>query len=655
MKINLLDSKVYNLISAGEVIERPASIVKELLENSLDANSKNIILKIFNGGINSILIDDDGDGIPASEIEKVFLPHATSKVRNADDLNFITTLGFRGEAMASIASVSKVTLSSKNIDEDIGSKIIISANNIIQNKTPFQRNNGTSVFVENLFYNVPARKKFLKKSFIEENEITQLVKKFILSNPTINFKYYIDDKLELNKISDNLLGSIFCVYDTETTQNISYINYSHNSINIDGYISKIGFFKPNTTYQTLIVNNRYVIDETVSKAVYTAFEPYLMKRQFPFFVLNINLPVDEVDINVHPAKLNIKFADSNEIFDTVHIAIRNAIFSELNLNKSKTVFGVESVDKIKSSKNEIINKNDDISKNNENYNCTDDNDLLSKKFDDDNFRTNNNKKEDSVIDKLDLSKNVFGKSYLNKKVECDDSFEMVEREIKIDSSIQLFDDNNYNMVDNPIYKEDSKQETIDEFNNINFKIIGELFSTYILLEIKNELWIVDFHAAHERLNYDIFMQQIKEKKIVQQPLILPYIYTLNNLEMNYFHQINDNLLSLGFEIDIFGKNDIRISSIPLLCKELNIKEFIFEILSDLKLKNPKTDYQLENYIAQKACKSSVRAGQRLNYEEIVSLLNKLDINNPVLLCPHGRPLFYKISEAQIEKWFKRIV
>ena len=329
MAINLLDSMIINRISAGEVVESPFSIVKELIDNSIDAGASKISVEIKNGGIDQIIVKDNGKGIDYEDISKAFLPHATSKIKDLTDLEAIATLGFRGEALASISNVTQTNITTKTAQTDVAYYLEVNGGTFgeIQATTG---ETGTKIEVNNLFFNTPARRKFLRKPKQEESQITNIISRYILANPTISFKYIVDDKIIYQTNGNNLIDAICCVYGDNIIQNILPINKEVDNIKISGYVSKIGFSKPNTTYQTLILNNRYVIDEIVSKAVYMANEEYLMPRQFPMYVINITMPNIDVDVNVHPSKMNIKFANPSKIYDLVYTAVRSAIYKQIN-------------------------------------------------------------------------------------------------------------------------------------------------------------------------------------------------------------------------------------------------------------------------------------------------------------------------------------
>ncbi|MBQ7798125.1 MAG: DNA mismatch repair endonuclease MutL, partial [Clostridia bacterium] len=329
MAINILDSVIANRISAGEVVEKPASIVKELMDNALDAGASEIAIDIINGGIDLIAIRDNGCGIAPDDIKKAFLPHATSKIATLEDLENIATLGFRGEALASISSVAQVSMITKTKDMDYASTLSVNGG-VFGVVGATASLDGTYIEVRNLFFNTPARRKFLRRPKTEESEITNFIGRYILAHPDIKIKYTANGNVVFDNKGGDLLNAIACVYGMDIIPHLEPINYESGYLKIEGYIGKVSFTKPNTTYQTLLVNGRYVIDEGVSKAVYSAYEEFLMSRQFPFFVINLSLPYDEVDVNVHPNKMNVKFAHPNEIFDVFYRAVRQSIYASLN-------------------------------------------------------------------------------------------------------------------------------------------------------------------------------------------------------------------------------------------------------------------------------------------------------------------------------------
>lgn len=614
MAINILDSAIANRISAGEVVERPASIVKELVDNSIDAGATNILVQIRNGGIDYIKVTDNGTGIEENDLKKAFLPHATSKIKTIDDLDNIWTLGFRGEALASIVSVSKVTMTTKTIDGELGNVIEVNGGEFGTIKK-IASNIGTSIEVKNLFYNTPARRKFLRKPKQEESEITNVMTRYILAKPNIKFKYIVEDNIVFFSSGQDLLSAISCVYNGETAQNILPIEVTSNNIHIYGYVSKLSYTKPNTTYQTLLVNGRYVVDETVSKAVYMAFEEFLMSRQFPFFVINIDLPYTDVDVNVHPNKLSIKFSKPSVIFDLVYSAVRKAITSF-----------VTSSDNYSEIKSDLPEQAEEIE-----IETTEDDRVVF---------------EPEVFDK----KITFKQSVSSEKISFFDKVSTEEKLPKLETLLHTEEplSNTSNNV-----QEENVYQPITDFSD--YKIIGELFNEFLLLEKDEKMLLIDFHAGHERLLYDELVKKAIEKQIVIQDLLIPYVQAVNSKEMDYLLEFKDELESIGFGLDQFSPTDIRISYVPVLMKDINLKNFVYDLLNDMNNYKPKVAYELDSYLMRTACRSAVKAGEKLSEMQIKALLKNLDINKPVLLCPHGRPIVTVVTKAQIEKWFKRIV
>ena len=634
MAINILDSMIINRISAGEVVESPFSIVKELIDNALDANATKITVEIKNGGIDSIVVKDNGKGIEFDDIKKAFLPHATSKIKNLDDLDAIYTLGFRGEALASISNVSQTNMVSKTPDADCAYTIDVNGG-VFSEILPTSADVGTKIEVNNLFYNTPARRKFLKRPKTEEAQITNIMARYILAHPDIEFKYTADNKTIYKTTGKTLLDAIYCVYGEETTRNIMSIDKTVGNLKLTGYVSKIGYSKPNTTYQTLIINGRYVIDEIVSKAAYMAFEEYLMTRQFPFYVLNLTMPNVDVDVNVHPSKMNVKFASPSKIYDLVYTAIRGAIYEFLNPNKNTPV-------DIKS----IETPQDNLIK-------TDINSLKEIEIQPSIKPINTNKVElrqtsFSPITFFDLKKETESATTLVNNINFNRSTEQQNNDIAGNMS---------NLTSNLNLDEDSDQnksyKNIDEF--IDYKIVVELFNEFLILEKNDNMILVDFHAGHERLNYDKFTKMVESRDVVIQDLLIPYVQELTEPEVEFILDLKPALSELGFDVDAFGDKKIIINSVPMQLKDINLKDFIDDLVHDMKNLKPNMNNEIRHYLMQKACKSSVKSGMKLNEMEIKELLKNLDINNPVLLCPHGRPVVTIITRAQIEKWFKRIV
>ncbi len=616
--INLLDKKVYNRIAAGEVVERPSSIVKECVENALDAKASSIIVEIFGGGIKKISITDNGSGIMLDDLKKAFLPHATSKIKDVEDLDSINSLGFRGEALSSIASVAQVELISKHISSEIGGKIEVNGGDFGE-LTEIGASQGTTITIKNVFYNVPARAKFLKSNKVEESYITNIMARFILANPTVNFKYIADGQTIYQTVGQTLKDAIFVVYGSQTVNNLLAVKYQDENLSLTGYISKPSDSKANRTYQTLVINGRYVINNAVSAAVYSAFENFLMKGKFPFFVLHLNIPFDKLDINIHPNKLDVKFENQNHIYGIV-------------LNKvSETLLEANNTVELSLEDTKILQPETKIENLPENF---------GKSF--------SQKQPIDAFDKLEeLRKTtiIAGKSFNPDNFVSKDSGilydVMYEKQKPLDEQFKM--------------PEIASQQSLNsDIIGFQYKVVGTVFNTYIILENSDNLFLIDQHAAHERLLFEKIKDSNNATANLKQDLLLPYVFKVNNLENNFMLENIHVFNELGFTVEEFGNLTYKIVSVPLILSSLNLKDFIDDCLSDLNYLS-KNIKDLLKMLATKACKAAVKGGQKLSNNEINYLMKELIENNTQLLCPHGRPVIIKIKNSEIEKWFKRIV
>ena len=630
MAINILDSVIANRISAGEVVEKPASIVKELLDNALDAGATEINIDIVNGGIDLIAIRDNGCGIEPEDVKKAFLPHATSKISCLEDLESISTLGFRGEALASISSVAQVTLITKTRDMDYASTLSVNGG-VFGTVGATASQDGTYIEVRNLFFNTPARRKFLRRPKTEESEITNFISRYILAHPGIKLRYTANERVVFDNKGGDLLNAISCVYGADMVPHIESICYENNYLKLDGYVGKISFTKPNTTYQTLLVNGRYIIDEGVSKAVYNAYEEFLMSRQFPFFVINLTMPYSEVDVNVHPSKLNVKFAHPNEIYDIFYKASRQAIYNSINPISSASgddsvVVNYKQSDKDEPSSNITLHSND--------YNPSE----FKEVFTEQEFA--------KIQDEAHSEKEVDIDPVIVPTVNKPESVISLEKFVP-ERNASMFDMQLNSTEEHPSY------QPINNFTD--YKVIGEIFNEFLILEKNDVMLLVDFHAGHERLLYDQMIEKINANNIDTQELLIPYEHTLNSQEIDYICNMGDRLKALGFDVRQTSPSQVSISSVPVILSDINLKGFIENLLHDMNNKRPKINNELDRMLMQKACKSAVKSGMVLNTTQINQLLKDLDLNRPVLLCPHGRPIVTVIKRSQLEKWFKRIV
>lgn len=634
--INILDKSIFNRIAAGEVVEKPASVVKELVENSIDAMASNITIEIETGGIKKIRVTDNGIGMDKENLPKAFLPHATSKITNISDLDKIGTLGFRGEALSSIASVAKVTALSKVENCDEGTKIVLSGGEV-QNLTSVGCTVGTQITVEDLFYCIPARAKFLRKPKTEESEITNLVARLILANPTVVIKYVADGKTIYHSTGNGLNEAIYTIYGINTIDNVLPVNYTYqNLIEISGFIGKPSFSKPNRTYQTILINGRYVINKTISTAIYNAYEPYLMKNAFPFFVLHVKLPLDKVDVNVHPNKLDVKFENNNLIYS----AFYNPIFEQLkNLSSLVREYKTE----------EIVTTKKPSPENLRNIDYLDGYQFSQDKKDITFNNSNNNEEYVREVDILSDSDRELQQNLHSFLIDNSNNFKVENSALNTTLMTKIASENH-------VFSQESIFNQSQKVDLTKTKIIGTCFNTYIIVENNGSLYFIDQHAGHERLIYDKFRESYLNKELAVQNLLVPYVFEANHLEMQFIFD-NINLFNeLGFEIEQFGINSFKVSTVPVMLKEISLSGFFSTILKDLDsiINYNKADI-LKEYLEKKACRSAVKANDILSLSEIETLLNMLNSENQVLLCPHGRPVVIEITEKEIEKWFKRIV
>lgn len=643
MKINVLEPKIFNKIAAGEVVERPASIVKELVENSIDAGSKQITIEVENGGISKIRVTDDGCGIDFEDLSKAFLPHATSKIKTDADLFGIKTLGFRGEALASIGAVAFVKLTSKTNEAQSGGQIEISGGTT-EEPTVCGAPNGTDIIVQNLFFNIPARAKFLKKPKTEEGEITSLVEKFILANPCVSFKYIVDSKVKYLTTGTGILDAVYSVYGKQSVENMIYCEKNFDDMQIYGYISKPNFTKPNKTYQTTILNGRVIQNSTIFSAINNAYGDVLMKKQFPCCVLYIDIDHDKVDVNVHPNKNDVRFENGGHIYSSIFEAVNRAINS-IDYTRDFKTADSNSISLPEFEKEVVI---DDSS-------ATISTGIIeqpSMAFDVKPAESKPTLASTSSADNEQQTHNIFSSVLFNT------SHGSAKSGVTLVSKL-------FNEFGKP--EQATPQENIGEVSieQVSFsgqvaepqaRVVGVLFKTYIIIEYDDNILLIDQHAGHERVLFDSLNKQICSNNITTQPLLFPQIIDLNNEEFDFIFEHLKEIKEIGFDIEEFGDNSFKISAVPYIIENIDIKQFFNYILHDLK--NPKNitlKETLKDQLASMACKAAVKGGDELSDGEIKKLIQAFSENDTKLLCPHGRPVVIKISKQEIEKLFKRIV
>jgi len=592
-RIYMLDETTINKIAAGEVIERPASIVKELMENSIDAGATAISIEIQEGGKTYINVSDNGCGILKEDAEQVFFRHATSKIKSSEDIQGIHTLGFRGEAMASIAAVSEVELSTKSEEDNSGSHVIVKGGKLVQN-TSLGYPTGTSVTVRNLFFNTPARLKFLKSDISEQGAIVGIVEKLALTNTGISVKLTVNNKVVLHTPGNgDLLSVILCIYGKNVSKAMLPLEYSNDVLNIEGYIGKPEIAKGNSTYMTFSINKRYIKSRIMNEAMKQAYKTLLMNNRYPFSVINIDIKSDMIDVNVHPTKQEIKFSDERAIFNTLYTAVKNC------LNNNKLIF--ESFDEK-----------------------------------DDSFETPTSAYQNMVPQSVTIFEGKAD-NYTHKDQYDQLSFESENKKHEIENTFRQFSDKDI----------DTKVMSIN--------LIGQLFGTYILGQSEETFYIIDQHAAHERIMFEHIKEKYNTKDISMQELLLPIVIELSPAEKALYNENSQTFANLGFEIEWFGENTLAIRAIPILMGEPCNGEFFSNILDSLKESTGSTASPIEKIIISMSCKNAVKAGDRITLEEIRELIERLMKTSQPYTCPHGRPTIITMSKYELEKKFKRII
>ncbi len=626
--INILDKSVYNRIAAGEVVDRPYSVVKELIENSIDAGATEISINIVNGGKTLIEVYDNGCGIDKENLKKALMPHATSKINSTSDLDDIKTLGFRGEALPSIASVSKITICSKVLDANIG-YTITSEGGVESEIEEFPCNNGTYISVSDLFFNTPARLKFLKSDKSEENEVNDMVARLVLANPNIAFKYTVNNEIMIESYGDGVEDSLISVYGVEAIKNSFKISNYLYGVKIEGYVGKHNYTKPNRSYQTTILNGRYVSNSTISSAVHNAYASYLMKRRYPFFVLYITMPKEAVDVNVTPNKSDVRFVENSVVYGAIYSTI------------SKVLDGTDSAVNIILNKKETVYKSPNDYKN-ENLNAKSEPLKIVNGFGE------SPKDIKNFTYKVD---DYVSKPLLNVSEDKDLFATEPQNSTNPPIDVDIFAENKRYIEELERKKQQAIQQSISASKKLTFK--GQVLNAFLIFDDGSDMFIIDQHAAHERLLYNKFLNLQKTNSIVKQDLLVPFYMNLNSSEHNFLLDKIPFLNDLGIDATIYSTK-IEVNAIPLELTDMNLNDFFADIMEDFSFKRLTVPNIINEKLMQKACKSAVKAGKELSNLEVNSLMKLLDgdIN---LKCPHGRPIAIKITRTEIDKWFKRIV
>ena len=716
--IVLLDDNTINKIAAGEVIERPASVVKELMENSIDAGATAISVEIRNGGISYIRITDNGKGIQPDDMEMAFERHATSKIRRAEDLETVTSMGFRGEALASVAAISKIEMVSKTAENEIGYRIEIEGGRIT-NKEETGCPKGTAITITDLFFNTPVRYKFLKKDFTEAGYIEDAVTRLALVHPEVAIKLINSGKTIIQTPGNNEpKATIYSIYGKDIAENILDVDYIYEDVHITGVIGKPAIARSNRSNQLFFVNQRFIKDKTLTSAAEQGYKGMITIGKYGFLVLNIEMNPQKVDVNVHPAKLEVRFEEENKIFKAVYHAVKDTllkgdlvedterdkegiepqkIVTDTKVSEETIAANAKPVEEVQYSPNIEEKKEKGLAglfrkmqgNKEETTTETNSNDM----------KETNNKTENEVdpfvvppkqevITQVEDTKQLDGMEtkVIDAKVVNEKLLEGVKKldSLQIDPQTEDFDEmyvrtfgsmpveakREYEKKAEQLKEEEEKYqvkaEELATAENISifeeekqaipsYKFIGIAFSTYIILELDKELYILDQHAAHERILYEkVKKNYYSEEEKDSQLMLLPDIINLSHKEMDIARENMEMFQKAGFTLDEFGENTIRLTGVPNICLELNTKELFLETLDEINTVARTAKQEIEEkFIATVACKAAVKANMALTKEEVDKLMEQLLVLPNPFTCPHGRPTAIKMTKNDIERKFSR--
>lgn len=649
MMIHLLDPVTANGIAAGEVVERPASVVKELIENSLDAGAKHIQCQILQGGIKKIVIIDDGIGMLKEDARLAFERHATSKLHSLQDLDNLTTMGFRGEALASISAVSKVKLITRQIGQEKGYQISIEGGKIIEEKE-VGCPEGTRIEVSDLFFNVPARYKFLKKDATEQGYISDLISRLALSRSDVSFRLSNKDKDLIHTPGDNnLLSSIYVLFGREVAEAMLSVESTLDQVQVNGYVSSPKIARGNRSKQVVFVNGRNIVSKSITAAIQEAGKTWFMKGKFPALVLNLSIPLHLVDVNVHPQKTEVRFWDEQIIFRAVFHALRDAwenhsaaIHGEIESKKFSNIKPI-SLDNLSSNS---IKSNRDISENSlESY-------------------ENNSNFTENLANKSPEQMEIYSPFVSSHHDKMNEEDNTLDQNIRYERVIPEQQSKLFMKEDKESIKEAKIRQNSDKKPNalhylLEARLIGQVFKTYILLEHDDKFILIDQHAAHERILYEQLHEQhlkSKHQSFSKQQLLEPVSIDLDFKEISLLEEHQAEVNRLGFSFDIFGEKTVVLRTVPDTQKGILDPKKAFVAIVDALLDNRLfNEDKQEELLYTVACKAAIKANDNISYVEMKKLISDLTTLVNPFHCPHGRPLIIELSKTDLEKLFRRIV
>lgn len=639
-KIQVLDQVTIDKIAAGEVVERPASVVKELVENAIDAKAAAVTVEVKEGGISFMRIADNGCGIDREDVPGAFLRHSTSKIRNAEDLEHISSLGFRGEALSSIAAVSQVELITKTPEDSFGTRYMISGGKE-EGLEDIGAPDGTTFLVRQLFYNVPARRKFLKTAMTEAGHVSDLMTRMALSHPHISFQFINNGQSKLHTSGNgNLRDVIYHIYGREIAANLINVTYEKNGIRITGYIGAPLISRGNRNFETYFINGRYVKSSIIYKAIEDAYKDFTMQHKYPFTVLHIEVVGEDVDVNVHPTKMEVRFHNQQMVYNSIYEAVDQALHEkelipEVTIDVPKAVPKAQAKPEPKAQPKEVIQPEVNKSAKVQPEKASGERDL------------------DYFMEQM--KKRVMSYHQQNSSAEVKGKSEIFKPQVQVDRVKEAAA--SYRAKQSPEQMTLFDGKLLDKEKRANYKIIGQVFDTYWLVEFDSSLYIIDQHAAHERVLYEKTLKEMKTREFTSQMISPPVILNLTMQEAQLLRTYMDQFTRIGFEFEEFGQDSYAVRSVPANLFSIAKKELLMEMIDSLseEVHRRQSSELLDEKIASMSCKAAVKGNMRLSAQEVDALIGELlKLDNPYH-CPHGRPTIISMSKRELEKKFKRIV
>lgn len=641
--IRVLSDETINKIAAGEVVERPLNVVKELVENAIDAGASAITVEIKGGGIDYIRVTDNGKGIPQGEVRTAFLRHATSKIASEEDLHYLNTLGFRGEALASIAAVSQVEMMTKTESQMMGTRLCIEGG-VETEFTEIGAPEGTTIIVRNLFYNVPPRKKFLHSATAEGAAIIETMQHMALSMPGLSFKVVVNGSVKFMTAGNgDLKEVIYRIYGKSTSDELIPIQVEKDGIRVEGYLGRPVIARANRGDENYFINHRYIRSKEITKGVEEGYKAFLMMHRFPFCVLHLSMDTTALDVNIHPNKMQVRMADPETMVRLLSEEVHDSLL-ERNLIPDIKEQEEEIKEKIKAPEPYEARRIASIVQN------TDTNDAFTTLFED----KDEPKEEKHFFQKQvlfsddDSVRGLFEEPVISDEIAESAKESFVKPEMNPHAEVlHVEKPKQYTMFENEFFTEDAKDE---------FEVIGQVFDTYWIISLRDKFYYMDQHAAHEKVKYEEFMKKFREGKLQSQNLLPPCIIQLKPAEYIVFEKNKEAFEHLSFEIEDFGSDAIAIRSMPTDLFGYSCEELFMDVLEELQtVYSTKSLTTVEERIATRACKAAIKGNTKLTKESAKKLIEMLfTLENPYQ-CPHGRPTLIAVSKYELEKMFKRIV